>query len=303
MDKFRALAYFVETAESGSFSLAAKYFDVPASSISRRVSDLESDLGAQLLTRSTRSVVLTEIGRQYLQQAKQILEQLNQSDQMVRSYQSQPTGVLKISALAGFGEKVLAPILDAFSQRYPQVTLDIVFSDQLSKLEKDDVDIAIRGGFAPDERVMAVRLMDNDFVVAVSPGYLAENSRPVAPEDLRGHQGLYYKTPVGPTPWLTQQDGQIQDVSGNRRLVTNNGQWLLQKALAGEGILMLPRWELQRYFDNGELIELKFEQPVNVIFSQDLAIFLLYQKLKYAIPKVKVAVDFITEKIRDQKPA
>lgn len=298
MDKFRALSYFVETAENGSFSAAAKRFKVPASSISRRISDLESDLGAQLLTRSTRSVALTEVGEQYLKQVKGILEQVSQSDQMVKSYQAAPTGVLKISAMVGFGESILLPILDEFSALYPEITLDIVLSDQLSKLEKDDVDIAIRGGYAPDERVVAVRLMDNDFVVAASPTYIANHGSPCSSLELKHHQGLFFKTPVGATPWLTEINGEWLDVSGNPKLVTNNGEWLLQKAIQGRGILMLPRWVLQPVFDSGDLVELTFDDPVQVSVGRDLAIFLLYQKLEYSIPKIKAAVDFITEKVR-----
>ncbi|KJY74706.1 LysR family transcriptional regulator [Vibrio nigripulchritudo] len=298
MDKFRALSYFVETAENGSFSATAKRFKVPASSISRRISDLESDLGAQLLTRSTRSVALTEVGEQYLKQVKGILEQVSQSDQMVKSYQAAPTGVLKISAMVGFGESILLPILDEFSDLYPEITLDVVLSDQLSKLEKDDVDIAIRGGYAPDERVVAVRLMDNDFVVAASQAYLATHGSPCASLELKHHQGLFFKTPVGPTPWLTEINGEWLDVSGNPKLVTNNGEWLLQKAIQGQGILMLPRWVLQPVFDSGDLVELTFDDPVQVSVGRDLAIFLLYQKLEYSIPKIKAAVDFITEKVR-----
>ena len=101
MDKFKALTYFAETAESGSFSVAAKRFGVPASSISRRISDLEADLGAQLLLRSTRSVSLTEIGEQYLLQVNSILQQVKQSEKSVRSYQDQPSGTLKISSMVG----------------------------------------------------------------------------------------------------------------------------------------------------------------------------------------------------------
>ncbi len=299
MDKLKALSYFVETVERGSFSSAAKCYRVPASSISRRIADLEAQLGAQLLVRNTRSISLTEVGKQYFQQAQRVLEQINHADQVVKQYQSQPKGVLKISAMVGFGESVLFPILDQFSEQYPDIILDVVLSDELSKLEKDDVDIAIRGGYAPDERVVAIRLMNNDFVAAASPAYLEKHGCPHNTPDLIHHDGLFFKTPIGPTPWLTEIDGEWQEVSGSLKLVSNHGQWLLNKALQGEGILMLPKWVLQPSFNSGALQELTFDQPLQVSHRKDLAIYLLYQKLEYSIPKIKAAVDFITEKVRE----
>lgn len=298
MDQIRALKYFIATAETGNFSSAGKSFDVPASSISRRIADLEASLGAQLLTRTTRSVALTEVGQQYLTQVKGILQQLEQSNQAVRDYQTEPTGTLKISAMVGFGERILIPILDEFSALYPDLILDVVLSDELSKLGRDDVDIAIRGGFAPDERVVAIQLMDNHFVAAASPFYLEKMGTPTSTKELPQHKGLYFKTPKGPTPWLSEISGQWQDVSAPCVLTTNEGKWLTRKALNGEGIVMMPRWVLQPYFDSGELKELIFPEPLTITQNQNLAVYMLYQKLAYATPKVKAAVDFITARVK-----
>ncbi|MGF1695731.1 LysR substrate-binding domain-containing protein [Vibrio lamellibrachiae] len=298
MDQIRALKYFSATVEAGNFTVAAKRFDVPASSVSRRIADLEESLGAQLLTRTTRSVVLTEVGQQYLQQINGILTQLEQCDQAVRDYQTIPTGTLKISAMVGFGEQVLTPILDEFSTLYPDVLLDVVLSDELSKLNRDDVDIAIRGGFAPDERVVAIHLMDNGFVAAASRKYLEFAGVPSSTRDLKNHKGLYFKTPAGPTPWLSEVEGQWQDVSAPSVLTTNNGKWLARKAIEGAGIVMMPRWALQPYFDRGELVELTFHEPLSITQNQSLGVYMLYQKLSYATPKVKAAVDFITARVK-----
>ncbi|MCK6265788.1 LysR family transcriptional regulator [Vibrio sp. ZSDE26] len=298
MDKIRALKYFSATVEAGNFTVAAKRFGVPASSISRRIADLEESLGAQLLTRTTRSVVLTEVGQQYLQQVNGILAQLELSDQAVRDYQTAPTGTLKISAMVGFGEQVLIPILDEFSERYPDVLLDVVLSDEISKLNRDDVDIAIRGGFAPDERVVAIHLMDNGFVAAASKKYLNVAGVPRSTRDLVNHKGLYFKTPAGPTPWLSEVDGQWQNVSAPSALTTNNGKWLAQKAMDGLGIVMMPRWALQPYFERGDLVELTFDEPLNITENPHLGVYMLYQKLSYATPKVKAAVDFIAARVK-----
>ncbi|MFT5610059.1 MAG: DNA-binding transcriptional LysR family regulator [Polaribacter sp.] len=300
MDQLRALKYFAAVAEFGSFTKAAKQFSVPPSSLSRRVADLEKNLGASLLKRTTRSVQLTEIGREYFAQVQDILHQLDQSNESVRGYHAKPMGQLKISSMAGFGERILLPLLEEFSTLYPDVILDISLSDELSSLGRDDVDIAIRGGYAPNERILAIRLMDNEFIPVASPGYLAKNGTPKHPDELRAHKGLYYRTPVGPQSWLYEQGEQWRTVSVPKVAISNNGQWLANRALNGEGILVAPRWALTDYIRRGELQELVIKPKLKITQNNDLAIYLLYQKQRYLVPKVKVAVDFLVAKIMDK---
>ena len=298
MDQLRALKYFVKVVETGSFTRAAVTFSVPPSSLSRRIADLEKSLGATLLKRSTRVVTLTEIGQRYYQQVSEIIASLEMTNESVRAYQSTPMGVLNISSMVGFGEKILIPLLDEFSELYPQITLNVTLSDQLSTLARDEVDLAIRGGYAPDERVIAIKLMNNNFIPVVSSAYLNEFGTPQDALCLKQHKGLYFQTPGGPTPWLSEIEGQWHDVSATPVLITNNGDWLLQKAIAGKGILMMPRWVIEPYLASGQLIELDIKPPLSVTQNSDLGVFLLYQKQRYHVPKVKAAVDFLVERIK-----
>jgi DNA-binding transcriptional LysR family regulator len=298
MDELRALRYFSKVVETGSFTKAARVFSVPPSSLSRRVADLERSLGATLLKRSTRVVKVTEIGRIYFEQIQDILNQLEQSYETVRSYQAAPMGQLRISAMVGFGERILLALLDEFSQLYPDIIVDVSLSDELSALGRDDVDIAIRGGYAPNERVQAIRLMDNEFIPVASPGYLAEMGTPGNVLELRQHRGLYFRTPNGPSPWLCELDGQWEDVSAPQVAVSNNGKWLADKAIKGQGIIMAPRWLLTPYIERGELQVLYFDPVLRVTQNTDLAVYLLYQKQRYLVPKVKVAVDFLVARVR-----
>jgi len=298
MDQLRAIRYFSKVAETGSFTKAASAFAVPPSSLSRRVADLEKHLGSTLLKRSTRVVKLTEVGQIYYKQIQDILNQIEQSNETVRSYQSKPMGQLRISSMVGFGERILMPLLGEFSELYPEIILDLSLSDELSTLGRDDVDIAIRGGYAPNERVLAVRLMDNEFIPVASPGYLAEMGTPTNVMELRHHKGLYYRTPGGPSPWLCNIDGQWHDVSGPVVAISNNGRWLAEKAVAGQGIMMAPRWALASYIECGELEELFFDQLLHITQNTDLAVYLLYQKQRYLLPKVKVAVDFLVARVQ-----
>lgn len=298
MDQLRALRYFVKIVELGNFNKAAAYFSVPSSSLSRRVSDLEKSLGATLLKRTTRVVQPTEVGREYYQQVSEVINQLEKSNELVRSYQSKASGKLTISAMVGVGERILFPLLDELREMYPELIMDVHLSDELAALSYDDADIAIRGGFAPNERVVAIPLIDNTFVPVAAPAYLARMGTPKSPLDLHQHKGLYYRTPTGPTPWFCQVDGEWQDMSAPAKVITNADQWLLDRAVKGEGILMVPRWILKSYFESGALVELDINPPLTVTQKSGLAIYLLYQKQRYHVPKIKVAVDFLVERIK-----
>jgi|TARA_B110000211_G_scaffold171490_1_gene193639 DNA-binding transcriptional LysR family regulator len=298
LDQLRAIRYFSKVVETGSFTKAASALNVPPSSLSRRVADLEKSLGATLLKRSTRIVKLTEVGQIYYNDIQQILSQLEQSNETVRSYQTTPMGRLSISSMVGFGEKILLPLLDEFSALYPEIVLDISLSDELSTLGRDDVDIAIRGGYAPNERVLAIKLMDNGFTPVAAPSYLEKYGVPSNVMELKEHHGIYFKTPSGPTPWLCNMNGQWHDVSGPAIAISNNGPWLAKKACNGEGILMSTRWALAAYLESGQLQELQFEHELAITQNSDMAVYLLYQKQRYLVPKVKAAVDFLVEKIK-----
>lgn len=298
MDQLRALKYFSQVAEMGSFTKAARVFGVPPSSLSRRVADLENNLGATLLKRSTRNVKLTEVGQRYYIQVLDILQQLEQSNEAVRSYQAKPMGHLHISSLVGFGERILLPLLDEFSQLYPDIVLDISLSDELSTLGRDDVDIAIRGGYAPNERVLAIKLMENNFIAVAAPHYLNEMGTPHSAIELKHHKGLYFRTPNGPTPWICSIDGQWQDVSAPQVAVSNNGKWLGELATQGKGILMAPRWAVSEYISKGELLEIELQPQVQITQNNDMAIYLLYQKQRYLVPKIKAAVDFLVARVK-----
>ena len=299
MDQLRALRYFTKVVETGSFTRAAAEFSVPPSSISRRIADLEKNLGANLLKRSTRAVQVTEIGQIYFAQVQDILLQLEQSDETVRSYQARPMGQLRISSMVSFGERLLLPLLDEFKQLYPEIILDVSLSDELSTLGRDDVDVAIRGGYAPNERVQAIRLMDNEFIPVAAPAYLSKAGTPKDVFELRQHQGLFFRTPVGPSPWLCNYAGEWHDVSGHPVAISNNTGWLAQQGLAGFGIMMAPRWSIGPYLESGELVELFFDPVLRVSQNADLAIYLLYQKPRYLVPKVKAMVDFLVARTRD----
>lgn len=140
--------------------------------------------------------------------------------------------------------------------------------------------------------------MDNEFIPVASRDYLNNKGTPQSVFELRQHQGLFYRTPNGPSPWLCEIEGAWHDVSGIPMAVSNNGTWLGGQAVAGLGIMMAPRWSLVDYLESGKVVELFFDPVLRVSQNADLAIYLLYQKQRYLVPKVKVAVDFLVARLK-----
>ncbi|EAR09887.1 LysR family transcriptional regulator [Reinekea blandensis] len=299
MDQLRALRYFASVADTSSFSRSAERFRVPPSSLSRRIADLEAHLGATLLNRTTRSVSLTEVGRQYAKQIQPLLQNLAEADDAVRSYSKEPMGTLRISSMVSFGEHKLRPVLKDFSARYPKIVLDVHLTDTVTTLDKDHIDLAIRGGYVPNERIVAKRLMGNDFVPLAAPSYLQRHGTPTTALELRQHRGLYFRTPAGPTPWLAKIDEQWQNVSGPAVMTTNDGPWLREQAVNGGGIIFMPKWVCEEEIERGQLIELTLDAPTRITPDNQFAVYLLYQTHRYSIPKIKVAVDYLLERLTE----
>ena len=300
MDKIRALRYFKRTAELNSFSLAAEEFDVPASSISRRIKDLESELGVELIKRSTRHVSTTELGSVYYHNIVEVLLKLDEADELVSQRQGAFEGKLRISAMSDYGNKVLNPILRKFKQRYPDIALDLDYSDSLVDFAQDPVDIAIRAGSIPEERIIAKHLSQADYKLVASPLMLKKLQKQfgktaLSAEDLGSCPTMQYRAGKGLVSWWEFKNEQWQKIKLKPVLTANNGDSLIEAALADEGLAFFPIWWLEKQLANGELVEVPTELPMSCDIKPHLDIYILYPQAKYQIPKIKHCVDFIIE--------
>ncbi|NRF67755.1 LysR family transcriptional regulator [Aquincola sp. S2] len=299
MDKLRALQYLLKVADTLSFSRAAKAFGVPASSISRRISDLEQSLGVELLHRTTRTVRLTEIGALYLEQVRPGMAQLDDAQELVGQRSSTPSGTLRISTMPGYGQLLLMPALHDFSDRYPDIVLDVHLSDALVDLGRDQVDIAIRGGRQPQDRVVARKLDPNRFVLAASPQYLADMGTPRTLDDLASHRALLYRGPNTVIKWQGRDADGWRELPVTPAFISNDGASLLAMACKHRGLVLLSEWALKGPLSRGELVQVTLDQPVSVGRGGEAGIYLLYLQTRYRIPKVRVAVEFLVERLGD----
>ena len=297
MDKFKGMRYLCQIAETGSFSGAARLARVPVSSLSRSIAALESELGAELLKRSTRHVALTEIGRIYLDQCRDILAAVDRAEGQVVSYQSTPSGVLRISALPMYAEVRLQPILDDLQAAYPEIVLDLELSNQVSDLNRDGIDIAIRGGGIPDERVIAQYIDDNTHFLCAAPKYLEQYGTPQTVADLAGHKCLLYRAPRRVLHWQAERKGSWFPVEIKTAMISNGGQILRKALVEGKGLSLLPRWCMEAELSRGEVTLLPFTEKLATTADPTLGVYLLYQRPQYVIPKIKVAVDFLRSRL------
>lgn len=254
MDRFKQLQTFVDVAALGSLSAAARVEGVAPAMIGRRIDALEARLGVKLMVRSTRRLSLTAEGNTLLEDAQRILRDLNESESLVAQGSARPTGLLRITAPAGFGRRHVAPLLPGFAERYPDVSVILDLSDRLVDLVEERYDCAVRIGDLHDSDMVAIRLADNRRVVVAAPAYLARHGTPRTPADLSTHHCLSFGSQGNqPRGWLFRVNGQLTAYRVGGRLECSDGSVLHQWTLAGCGLAWRSMWEVQQDLDSGRL--------------------------------------------------
>lgn len=300
MDRLRAMHYLLKVADLLSFSRAAQALGVPASSVSRRIADLEAELGAELLHRTTRAVRLTEAGQRYVEQIRAAVDLLKDADEAVTQRGGAPRGTLRISAMHGYGQARVMPVLREFQALHPDLVLDVHLSDAVVDLGRDQVDLAIRGGRQPQDRVVARKLDPNRFVLAGSPSYLKRHGCPKTLDDLLGHAALMYRGPNAIIKWHGRDEDGWRELPMSPAFVTNDGASLIALACEHRGLVLLPEWSLAAALRDRRLVRVEMTDPahtVSVSREGESGIYLLYLQPRFRIPKIKVAVDFLVERL------
>lgn len=300
MDKLRALKYFLKVVETANFSKAAKAFAVPASSVSRRIRDLENDLGVELFYRSTRIVKLTDLGQLYFEQVKDIVKDLDYADDLVNQRSKVPSGVVKITAMPSYGTSRLMPALEGVRKNFPDIILDVELTDQVTDVSRGHVDIAIRASANLPDRVVARKLSSHDFILIASPDYLEKYGQPENSSELLKHQTLLYRGPSKILYWQLDKEGVWSELVTKPALISNDGGAIMQSALAGQGLALLPGWGVRDYIDSGALVEIELtNERVSVSRATESGIFLLYHKPRYTVLKIKAVVDYLVTQLSE----
>ncbi len=295
MDRLDSLESFVAVVEVGQFSAAAERLGVGKSVVSRRVSELEEHLGARLLQRTTRKLSLTDAGRAFYPRALQLLEDLAEAEQSVSSGQQALSGRIRIATPLTFGLLHLKPVLNEFMQEHPGVLLDLDMDDGQVDLIREGVDLALRIGRLESSSMIALPLAPVRSVIVASPDYLAAHGTPERPEDLLQHQGLCYTNQPDPQRWrLTDAEGKAHNIHINARLLVNNGDMILEAALAGLGICMTPTFIAYEAIMEGRLkaILTDCELPSATAYA-------VYPTRRFVPARVRALVDFLKQRFGD----
>ena len=297
MDVMHSMAVFRRVVEAESFSAVARETNMSQSTVSKHIASLEERLDTKLLNRSTRSLKLTEAGREYYHHCIRILNDFQEAEASVGKGKIDPTGTLRISTSAAFGRTCILPYLNEFLSAYPDISIDLIFNDDYIDLVKEGIDLAIRIGPLEDSSLIARKIGSSPRVIVASPEYLVNRGRPKKPSDLIKHDCLFYTLQKSPDLWYfnSTQEGD-ESVHVNGRLKASSPDAICDATLEGLGISILGEWYVRKHIQEGKL---KVILPDYKPTTYD--IHAVYPERRFVPQKVKRMVEFLTEKIGQSK--
>lgn len=287
MQHWERVEAFIAVVRFGSFAAAARELQVSNSHVSRLVSQLEQQLGTQLLYRTTRQIRLTDAGQLYYDSCRHLFDGLREAESLLQHHQGQPTGLLKITAATTFGDRYIAPLVNDFQLLYPQLKVQMYFSNRQVELIEEGLDLAIRMGVMRESTLIAKRLCDRREYIVGSPTYLARVSAPQTLTDLERHNCL-----VGTRGyWLLSDGGQRKDLQVRGNWQANSGPALLDAALKGLGLAQLPDYYVDEFLADGRLLKVLDDYRFN-----DAGVWVVYPQQRHLAPKVRLFIDFLAER-------
>ena len=249
------LAAFVAVADTGSFTEAAKRLGRDASIVSRRVSQLEQQLGVRLLSRTTRRVMLTEVGSVYHRRVQGILDELANASREASDVAASPQGLLRVSAPVTFGRQWIAPLLPSFLARYPQIRMDARFSDRFVDVVAEGFDVAIRVGRLRDSSLTSRQIASYRNLLVAAPTYLKEHGRPKTPSDLENHACIGFTGYASWPDWPLAKGKRRETIRPQGPFVADNSEVVLMAVIAGSGITFTADWLAGPALREGKLVE------------------------------------------------
>jgi DNA-binding transcriptional LysR family regulator len=283
------LRCFVEVVESGGFGRAAKRLGISKSIVSRRIARLEADLGARLLSRTTRGISPTEAGLEFKARSERILAELEEAHEAV-AQQGGVVGRLRVSVPLSFGVRYVAPVLAELAMHHPKLEIDVSYSDRFVDLIGERFDAAIRIGTLEDSSLVARRIAPVRSVIVASPDYLARTGRPQNPGDLAAHECLIYTGRAVPD-WRFRAGKRWISIRPEGRLRADSGEAILRWAIAGLGVADAPSFLVSDAVESGALEPLLLDYPM-----PEHGLHVVRPPGAYVPGKVRVLIDALVER-------
>jgi len=289
MNRFEEMETFVRIVDAGSITRAAEIMDTVKSAVSKRLSELEKRLQVTLLNRTTRKQTLTESGKSYYQQCLKIMDDVKELENSLRNEHCALSGNIKIAAPLSFGITHLSPALIKFMELHPDIKLDMDFNDRKIDLIEEGFDIAIRISNLNDSTMIARKITQTRILLCASPEYIKNHGLPKSPNDLKqNHVKLRYQT--APDYWsFKDQNDKKFNIKLPSRMISNNGQFLSQAAIEGQGMIMIPDFVVYKAVRLGQLV------PLLTDYMQDYIVgaYALYPQTRHLSRRVRSLVDFL----------
>ncbi|WP_454873082.1 LysR family transcriptional regulator [Paraburkholderia xenovorans] len=248
------LKIFSRVARLKSFSGAARELSISQSQASRAVAELEQELGVSLLARTTRAVIPTEEGTEYLARIEPVLDQLEDAEQSVR--RGELRGTLRIGMPTSAGVREIIPLIPPFAEMHAKLSIQIILGDQKQDLVRDAVDVALRMGTLPDSNATARLLTTYPRLIVASPGYLERFGTPGTPSQLQGHRVVHGPAGGVATAWTFSRDGADESIAVRPTISFNDNEGVVAATAAGMGIASIGLWACRRELEEGRLVRL-----------------------------------------------
>ncbi len=288
MDKFTALRVFARVVEHGGFTAAAHTLGQSPSAVTKTIARLEDELGTQLFNRTTRSLRTTDFGQEFYERCLQILADLDEAEANLKRGNAVARGCIRAVVPLSFGRVTLAPELPSFFERYPDVSLDLHFSDSAVDLIGSGFEIAVRTGNSADSRLTTRLLTRGIQVTVAAPRYLARHGEPRTPLELLQHNCLISR--FGPDWNFKDSDGRLQQIRVRGNATINSGDALREAAVAGTGIAQGTWWLYRKDLESGAL------RAVLTPYNTDGApVSVLYPPQRHLPAKLRAFIDFLVQ--------
>lgn len=286
---------FLAVVSEGSFAKAGDRLGIGRSAVSRNVQKLEAQLDTRLFLRTTRSTALTPEGELFYQNCNPGVERIVQALEDMRELrQGPPRGQLRVCSTAGFGRKVIAPLLNGFHASYPGIALDFILKDGPVDFTMERIDIAFRDGKMDDSQVVAKQLIPMQMVVCASPEYAKEHGLPCSIEDLSQHRCINYRLASGRiAEWEFKVGGMCQKATPRAQHIFNCAELMVQAVLDGRGIAQLPAYQVSALLRDGRLLSCLAQYV-----PDDRGHYACYLSRKHLPARIRVFIDYMTEQIR-----
>jgi DNA-binding transcriptional LysR family regulator len=285
---FDELLVFTRVVEMGGFSAAATALEMPKSTVSRKVSDLEARVGARLLQRTTRKMSLTEVGRAYYEQCVRILTEVEAAAAVVSELHTVPRGLLRVTVPMTFA--FIAPLLAELLEESPEVQLDLVCTDRQVDLIEERFDVALRAGSVPDSTLVARHLGTVRRFLVASPDLVQRLGAPETPADLERYPRAVF-APVGST-WSLRSGKQAVEVVTRPRFATNDYDMLRAMVRSGFGVALLPEYQCAEEVDDHRLVRV-----LSSWAGEEVPLFALYPSARHVPPKVLALLKLLRDRL------